>query len=110
LRRCSDSPQIEPRHIWSAFDALGRNDAAIGPAPDGGYWLIGMKRFPRVERPFSSVRWSSPDTLADTLANLAGKKVALLETLTDVDDATSLADLGGQSGRRVPPARRTGAS
>ncbi|MCB1519527.1 MAG: TIGR04282 family arsenosugar biosynthesis glycosyltransferase [Hyphomicrobiaceae bacterium] len=98
----SDSPAIEPRHIARAFKALGRSDAVIGPAPDGGYWLIGLKRLPRLLRPFVNVRWSSADTLSDTLANLDGCRVELLEPLEDIDDATSLARSEGRHARRVP--------
>lgn len=101
----SDSPAIRPHHIGSAFRALGAHDAAIGPAPDGGYWLIGLKRFPRVERVFDRVRWSTSAALADTLANLSGKRVAMLDEIADVDDAASLARHGGGYARRVPAVR-----
>ena len=60
----------------------------LGPALDGGYWLIGLKRCcPRVLRPFAAVRWSSAYALADTVANLDGKRVAFAATLSDVDTA-----------------------
>ena len=81
----SDIPGIEPSDIAEAFKALGGHDAVLGPAPDGGYWLIGLKRHPRVPRPFSGVRWSSEHTLKDTLANLQDCRVALLRELADVD-------------------------
>jgi len=83
----SDIPAISPAHIAEAFRRLGRADAVLGPAPDGGYWLIGLKRMPRVLSPFAAVRWSSPHALADTLANLKGKRVAHAATLSDVDSA-----------------------
>lgn len=85
----SDIPAIARRQVAEAFAALGQQDAAIGPAPDGGYWLIGLRRRPRVPRPFTGVRWSSPHTLADTLANLAGCSVTRLATLEDVDDVAA---------------------
>jgi hypothetical protein len=44
-----------------------------------------MKRAPRVLTPFASVRWSSPHALADTLVNLAGRRVAFAVELNDVD-------------------------
>ena len=81
----SDIPAIRPSHIAYAFQLLGRADAVLGPARDGGYWLIGMKRIPRVLTPFASVRWSSPHALADTLVNLAGRRVAFAVDLNDVD-------------------------
>ena len=83
----TDIPAIEPADIERAFKALGANDAVLGPASDGGYWLIGLRRTPRVLKPFPGVRWSSPDTLADTRANLKGARVALLRELDDIDTA-----------------------
>ena len=81
----SDIPAIRPVHVAAAFARLGRADAVLGPAPDGGYWLIGLKRMPRVLAPFAGVRWSGPHALADTLANLEGKRIAFAATLSDVD-------------------------
>ena len=78
----SDIPAIEAEHIAQAFRLLGRNDAVFGPAADGGYWLIGLKRMPKALAPFAGVRWSSPHALADTLANLKGKRVAFAATLS----------------------------
>ena len=46
----SDIPAIEAEHIAQAFRLLGRNDAVLGPAADGGYWLIGLKRMPKAAR------------------------------------------------------------
>ena len=83
----SDIPDIEPADIADAFKALGGNDAVLGPAPDGGYWLIGRKRTPRIPKPFAKVRWSSCHALQDTLANLQGLRVALLRELNDIDTA-----------------------
>ena len=40
----ADIPNIKVQYIKDAFDALDNNDVVIGPAYDGGYWLIGMKR------------------------------------------------------------------
>jgi uncharacterized protein len=87
----SDIPELAPRHVAAAFRALGSGDAVFGPAADGGYWLVGLRRSPR--RPtglFAGVRWSSPHALADTRASLPrGFTVTLLETLDDVDEAES---------------------
>jgi rSAM/selenodomain-associated transferase 1 len=89
----SDIPAIEAEHIARAFRLLGRNDAVLGPASDGGYWLIGLKRVPKALAPFAGVRWSSPHALADTLANLKGKRVAFTATLRDVDTKNDYGDL-----------------
>lgn len=85
----SDIPDIAAPHIADAFDVLGRHDAVFGPADDGGYWLVGLSRFPRVADIFDGVRWSGEHALADTRANAdrAGLSVAMLETLIDVDTA-----------------------
>ena len=76
----------------AAFAALGRSDAVFGPADDGGYWLIGLRRRPFLPRIDGPVRWSSPHALADT-QRLLGPRVrtAMLETLIDVDDGESFA-------------------
>ncbi len=81
----SDIPAIRARHIAEAFKQLGRADAVFGNATDGGYWLVGLRRTPRVLQPFADVRWSGPHALADTLGNLKGKRVAHATTLSDVD-------------------------
>lgn len=81
----SDIPAIRAEHIARAFKLLGRADAVFGPTPDGGYWLVGLRNSPRRIDPFGGVRWSSPEALADTLANLEGKFVAFAPRLSDVD-------------------------
>ncbi len=85
----SDIPNIERADIANAFHQLGRHDAVFGPAPDGGYWLVGQSRRRTVLKMFDNVRWSSQHALADTMANLQGASVALLRQLADVDDAAS---------------------
>jgi hypothetical protein len=99
----SDIPGIRASHIRDAFHQLGANDAVIGPSPDGGYWLIGLKRRPRTPRPFEAVRWSARETLADTLGNLEGLRIARVTALDDVDEARDLARFGGAHGRRILP-------
>ena len=89
----SDIPGITPEHVFKAFQSLGAHDWVFGPAADGGYWLVGARRRPVIRTPFDGVRWSSPHALADTLANLNGRKVAFVETLRDVDDGADLAAL-----------------
>jgi rSAM/selenodomain-associated transferase 1 len=83
----SDIPAISANEIAKAFRLLGKADAVFGPAGDGGFWLVGLKRTPRVLSPFASVRWSSDKALADTLRTLEGTKVAFVATLDDVDGA-----------------------
>jgi uncharacterized protein len=99
----TDIPGISARHVAKAFHLLGAREAVFGPAVDGGFWLIGLRRRPRLLRPFSGVRWSGPDALRDTLANLAGHSVAFVATLADVDSAEAYAGCAASFGRRVPP-------
>lgn len=88
----SDIPDVRAAHVAAAFAALGRHDAVVGPAADGGYWLIGLSRRPRLVPPFAGVRWGGPHALADTLANLErlGLSSARLPVLADVDRARDL--------------------
>jgi rSAM/selenodomain-associated transferase 1 len=99
----TDVPGITPALIAEAFHQLGRTDVVFGPAEDGGYWLMGMRRRPRLPRPFAGVRWSSEHALADTLANLKGRSIAFLATLGDVDDARDFGEHSAHFARRVPP-------
>jgi uncharacterized protein len=85
----SDIPDAEPHDVRAAFRALGNAEAAFGPAADGGYWLVALSPR-RPAHPFASVRWSTEHALADTLANFAGQRVAMLRTLHDVDTADDL--------------------
>jgi glycosyltransferase A (GT-A) superfamily protein (DUF2064 family) len=85
-----DIPAAGASDIAAAFRALGRADAAFGPATDGGYWLVALAPR-RPARPFAGVRWSGPHALADTLVNFAGRRVALLRKLRDVDTAQDFA-------------------
>ncbi len=83
----ADVPAIRPGHVARAFRALGRHDFVFGPAGDGGYWLVGMKRRPAFADLFEGVRWSTENALDDTLKNIKpGQSHALLETLDDIDD------------------------
>mgnify|MGYP000025780864 FL=1 len=88
----ADVPDIRACHVARAFARLGRDDAVLGPADDGGYWLIGLKRRPVAKAPFDGVRWGGPHALADTAANLerAGLGIGYLETMADVDTAADL--------------------
>jgi len=97
----TDIPGIARAHIAAAFDLLGRHDVVLGPAADGGYWLIGLRRRPRILRPFCTVRWSTEHALADTLAHLSGRSIARLPILADVDTPADLVRCAGVFGRRV---------
>lgn len=87
----ADIPGIQPLHINRAFTALGTADYVFGPAPDGGYWLIGAKRT-RALHPnlFSDVRWSTEHALADTVRSCGTDRVTYVDTLADVDTVADL--------------------
>ena len=89
----SDIPGLTPAHVARGFAALGRADMVLGPAEDGGYWLIGLGQRARAIDPFQGVRWSSPWALADTERALpAGFRLALVDRLADVDDGPAYCD------------------
>ena len=86
-----DIPGVTRAHVAQAFNALGNHDAVFGPAPDGGYWLVGLKRSGRVPSSlFRDVRWSSEYALSDTAASLPDARIALVDRLQDVDTAQDL--------------------
>lgn len=79
----SDLFDLKPEHITDAFKALEQNDAVIGPAKDGGYYLLGMTTlFPQV---FNNKAWSSETVFDNTLKDLQNHKVEILEMLNDID-------------------------
>ncbi|WP_141575303.1 TIGR04282 family arsenosugar biosynthesis glycosyltransferase [Actinomadura sp. WMMA1423] len=89
-----DTPQVTPALLDRARRGLGRGDAVFGPARDGGFWLLGLRR-PRAAL-LRGVPMSRPDTGAVQLARLraAGLRTAALPELTDVDtpaDAAAVA-------------------
>ena len=101
----TDIPAITAEHIADAFRRLRGRDGVIGPAPDGGYWLVGLRRSPRVIGAFGNVRWSHEQTREDTVANIGADRVAFAATLPDVDDATGMIACRNSFGRRFAPFR-----
>lgn len=89
----SDAPNLPPKFLREAFAALKYQDVVIGPADDGGYYLIGLKE-PCAEL-FKNVPWSSAQTLKNTLKNTTAlkKKVIVLDKWYDVDSVESLSRL-----------------
>jgi rSAM/selenodomain-associated transferase 1 len=86
----ADIPGITPEMIARAFHLLKGHDFVFGPADDGGYWLVGQRRTPKVVEAFKNVRWSGPYALADTLDNLAGCSIGFVDQLTDIDRGADL--------------------
>jgi uncharacterized protein len=86
----SDLPDLRTADLTAAFKMLRDHDVVLGPASDGGYWLIGMRAQCARVAQLDAIRWSSAHTLADTVARLPKKwRVGYLRELEDVDDATS---------------------
>ena len=81
----SDCPGLDEGHITRAVSALQHHDLVLGPAHDGGYYLIGLKRpHPPL---FENISWGQSCVLSETIAIAAaqGLSVALLEPLGDID-------------------------
>jgi hypothetical protein len=87
----ADVPDLAPRHLLAAAEALNQQPVVIGPAADGGYYLIGT----RAPLPwlFAPMAWGSATVRATTLDRLARRGVAatLLEPLSDLDTPDDLA-------------------
>jgi uncharacterized protein len=81
----TDSPELAPRLLRQAFRELVVCDAVLGPCPDGGYYLIGLRRFDA--RIFRKIRWGTRFAFRDTRQNLVHKNFScsVLEKCPDVD-------------------------
>jgi glycosyltransferase A (GT-A) superfamily protein (DUF2064 family) len=88
----TDAPDVSRADIAQAFRALKRADAVIGPAEDGGYWLLAL-RAPVHPALFDAIRWSHAQTRADLEARLRAfglGRVRYLRRLRDIDVAEDL--------------------
>ena len=86
----TDCPSINESILHEAKQLLDSNDLVYGPALDGGYYLVGMRKpSPAV---FDGISWGGENVLSQSLdaANLAGLKTALLNPLPDVDHPQDL--------------------
>jgi rSAM/selenodomain-associated transferase 1 len=97
----SDVPGISQVDIAHAFRILEGHEAVIGPSPDGGYWLIGLRRRPRRLKPFHNIRWSTHEARSGTLQNLAGSRVGLVREMPDIDDGDDWRSLAAKRSRRI---------
>ena len=79
----SDLYDLSSENIEKAFIALNQNDVVIGPAEDGGYYLLGMNSLQ--ENVFKNKDWGTETVRKNTLEDLQDKKVLLLEELNDID-------------------------
>jgi len=92
----SDCPGMTPGDVLRAVGEMDRHDVVIGPAMDGGYYLLGLRR--PLGTLFESIDWSSPQVLEQTLAKAAAADatVALLPERRDVDDYDDIMALAGE--------------
>jgi rSAM/selenodomain-associated transferase 1 len=86
----TDCPDLNPGLFAQAFDHLQQQDLVLGPARDGGYYLIGLGRF--IPQLLIGIAWSTATVLAQTLAiaQQLDLSVAMLPVLSDVDDPDDL--------------------
>jgi uncharacterized protein len=93
----SDSPTLDPARITEALERLDGADAVLGPASDGGYYLIGIR--PGREALLEGIPWSTDAVAASTRDRAAreGWRLAELEAWYDVDDAEGLLRAGGDA-------------
>ena len=93
----ADCPYIKKSHLESAANAMMKNQIVLGPASDGGFWLLG-KRKERPKIDFKKFVYSREDTLAqienyllnNNHSDTADKDIKRLETLEDIDDIECL--------------------
>jgi len=95
----ADCPDLSDRHIQRAFDALQRKDIVLGPASDGGYYLIGLRQSTEtsfsapLKTLFRGIDWSTPQVFEQTMRKVRRLGLASdqLEMLSDVDRPEDLA-------------------
>ena len=87
----SDMLDLSQENLENAFKALEKNDFVVGPADDGGYYLLGMKKF--MPELFKNKTWGTETVLKDTLADLEHESTELLESKNDVDYYEDIKDI-----------------
>ncbi len=89
----TDCPWIDRQTIAAAFAALTSHDLVLGPATDGGYYLIGLRKL--VPELFQAIPWSTATVCAKTveIAQAVGISCTLLPALSDIDRPEDLARL-----------------
>ena len=88
----SDMYHLAQKDLEEAFRQLKNHDYVVGPAEDGGYYLLGMKQLN--EKLFQNKIWGTDTVLASTLQDMNGAKIALLDERNDVDYYEDIKDIG----------------
>ncbi len=93
----SDSPDLPPEYIREAFGLLASASLVLGPAKDGGYYLIAMDRL--MKEPFNEIPWSTDKVLEETIkrAQEASIPFKLLKPWHDIDTVQDLMLLNGKA-------------
>ncbi len=89
----SDAPSLPPSLVDEAFRRLYSVPVVLGPAEDGGYYLLGLNR--PVEMVFSEIEWGTSRVLEQTLERVRNLPTSLLPSWFDVDDEPGLRRLLG---------------
>lgn len=84
----SDLLELRASDLENAFQELEQNDVVLGPAYDGGYYLMGMPQF--YKKAFHEKAWSTETVLEKTVEDLKGLSIAFLDTKTDIDTLEDL--------------------
>ena len=87
----SDLYDLSSKNIEKAFQELHNNDVVIGPAEDGGYYLLGMKKLHK--KVFQNKEWGTDSVRKDTFDDLIDKKVKLLAMKNDIDVYEDIIDI-----------------
>lgn len=97
----SDCARLTSKNLRTAMNLLAKHRVVLGPASDGGYWAVGQRR-PGVDM-FTSIPWSSADTLDCTRARLRGMGILWTE-MEELPDLDTVADLCRDlNSAEVPP-------
>lgn len=101
----TDCPQLTTDHLVAAFAAMKTTDVVLGPATDGGYYLIGARR--PAPALFHNIAWGTAAVLAQTLAAAQVSRLThqLLPPLADVDFPADLPHWAQTAGAREPGLR-----
>jgi len=101
----TDTPHLDPDLVEESFAALEQTDLVVGPAEDGGYYLIGMRG--PVDGIFESIEWGTDSVLRATLdrARALRRSVGMLPPAYDIDDAATLRRAANEYGSRLPALR-----
>jgi rSAM/selenodomain-associated transferase 1 len=86
----SDAPLVPPRPIVDAFALLHESDVVLGPADDGGYWLVGARR--AVPELFAAMPWGEHSVFDESVRRLLHGRIsyAMVERFWDVDEPADL--------------------